>query len=183
MKTVPTNYEKTNILVNNKQNIFKTTEEIISSGKYNVVIPHVCNNIGLFGAGFAKDVASFYPEVAINFEMSGNKTKLGTVQYVKTTENKNTKTFMYFANMIAQNKTIGHNNPRPLNYESLMKCMIDVRQFTNALSNKTDTESQIHCPMFGSGLAGGNWIFIKDLIEDIWHEFTVTVYVPSTRNK
>jgi len=183
MKTIPINYDKTNIVVNNKQNIFSATKEIILSGKYNIVIPHVCNNIGLFGSGFAKDVSFFYPEVAINFEMSGNKTKLGSIQYVKTIENKNTKTFLYFANMIAQNKTISNNNPRPLNYESLMKCMIDVRQFANTLSNKTDAESQIHCPMFGSGLAGGNWLFIKDLIGDIWNDFNVFVYCPSTRNK
>ena len=35
---------------------------------------------------------------------------------------------------------------------------------------------EIHCPKFGSGLAGGNWHFIENLIEDIWTAYFVTVY-------
>jgi hypothetical protein len=43
--------------------------------------------------------------------------------------------------------------------------------------NKTE-KVEIHCPKFGSGLAGGNWAFIEDLIEDIWGKYSVTVYNP-----
>jgi len=43
-------------------------------------------------------------------------------------------------------------------------------------------KAEIHCPQFGSGLAGGNWEFITELIEDIWVEnglaITVYEYVP-----
>lgn len=183
MKTISDTNSKNNIIINNKQNIFKTTKDLLSVGTENIVIPHVCNNVGLFSAGFANDVSIYYPEVSMNFEMSSHQLKLGCVQYIKTIENKNRKTFLYFANMVAQNKTISKNNPRPLNYEALVKCMIDVREFIHTLSEKTETRCQIHCPMFGSGLAGGNWVFIKDLIEDIWGNFNIFVYSPSTRNK
>jgi hypothetical protein len=182
MKTI-TKSNRYNVITHNKINIFKNTTDILSSGKYNIIIPHVCNNMGVFGAGFAKDIGMRFPEVCVNFEMLGSQSKLGSVQYIKTLENKNAKSYLYFANMIAQNKTISNHNPRPLNYEYLVKCMVDVRQFATNLTDKTEIVCQIHCPMFGSGLAGGNWLFIKNLIEDIWFSFDVCVYSPETRNK
>jgi hypothetical protein len=39
-----------------------------------------------------------------------------------------------------------------------------------------DSRVQIHAPKFGCGLAGGNWNFISELINDIWGKFFVTVY-------
>jgi hypothetical protein len=41
---------------------------------------------------------------------------------------------------------------------------------------------EIHCPKFGSGLAGGNWDFISNLIEDIWSKYHVTVYNYNKKN-
>lgn len=143
----------------------------------NVVIPHVCNNIGLFGAGFASYVASNFPDVKANFEMLGTKNKLGHVQYVKVLSNKSYKREMFFANMIAQNKVISPKNPRPLNYEALVKCMSDVRSFCLELSKHTENQTEIHCPKFGSGLAGGNWDLISELIKDIWSNIPVFVYI------
>jgi len=35
---------------------------------------------------------------------------------------------------------------------------------------------EIHCPKFGSGLSGGDWNFISDLIDDIWGKYTVFIY-------
>lgn len=158
--------------------IFIDTKDIIfnSPKPCSIVIPHVCNNIGLFGAGFASAVNNVFPEVKINFEMLGKKTKLGTVQYITVSENKNTKSRLIFANMIAQNQIISQKNPRPLNYEFLVKSMIDVRNYVQTLSDKTDTTVEIHAPKFGSGLAGGNWNFIENLIEDIWKNIPVFIY-------
>lgn len=138
-----------------------------------VVIPHVCNNIGLFGAGFASAVRQRFPIVATNFELLGKKTKLGYVQYINVFKDSVYEHEIIFANMIAQNGVIGPKNPRPLNYEYLVKCMIDVRNYTLSLNKE---KIEIHCPKFGSGLAGGNWLFIEDLIRDIWSPFNITVY-------
>jgi hypothetical protein len=80
---------------------------------------------------------------------------------------------LIFANMIAQNGTISQNNPRPLNYEALVKCMVDVR---NYIQSSDKDKVQIHCPKFGSGLAGGNWSFIKDIIDDVWKNNIVYIY-------
>lgn len=138
-----------------------------------IVIPHVCNNVGLFGAGFAAAIAKNFPIVSTNFELLGKKTKLGYVQYVSVFKDSVYGHEIIFANMIAQNSIISRTNFRPLNYEALVKCMVDVRNFIHQ-SNKEKIE--IHCPKFGSGLAGGNWSFINELIKDIWYNINVTVY-------
>jgi hypothetical protein len=158
-----------------KSNIFEAAQNIIYSKNLGntIVIPHVCNNVGLFGAGFAAAIRKLYPIVATNFELLGRKTRLGYVQYVSVMKDQEYLHELIFANMIAQNGTISQNNLRPLNYEALVKCMIDVRNYIQKLDKE---KIQIHCPKFGSGLAGGNWQFIEYLISDIWKELPVCVY-------
>jgi hypothetical protein len=80
--------------------------------------------------------------------------------------------------MIAQNGIKNPRNPRPLNYLALTKAMNNLSQYIHmntGFINKTEN-IEIHAPKFGSGLAGGNWNFISDLIEDIWGKFFVTIY-------
>lgn len=142
-----------------------------------VLIPHVCNNIGAFGAGFVAAINKHYPIVRENYQLLGKPSlKLGYVQYVEVYKDKSYGHKLVFANMIAQNGLISENNTRPLNYYALCKCMASVSEYM-AKNFDNDTNSpQIHCPKFGCGLAGGNWNFIQDLIEDIWKNIPVFVY-------
>ena len=156
-------------------NLFSVVNNLIHSQHLGstVIVPHVCNNVGLFGAGFAAAVRKHYPIVATNFELLGKKTKLGYVQYVTTSKDNTYNHELIIANMIAQNGLINKNNLRPLNYEALVRCMVDVR---NNITNMDKEKIEIHCPKFGSHLAGGNWNFINNLIEDIWSNLNVVVY-------
>jgi hypothetical protein len=56
--------------------------------------------------------------------------------------------------------------------------MVHISQFINQNTDFSTNSSsvEIHAPKFGSGLAGGNWNFISDLIEDIWSKHTVYIY-------
>lgn len=180
----PKNKRRNSALLTSDQNIFEIAEGRVSASVLgsSVIIPHVCNNINLFGAGFAAAVTNKYPEVKENFHMLGNKAKLGNVQFVTTRHNKQHRQSLVFANMIAQNKTINDiSNPRPLNYESLVSCMTSVREFAKNLLNNEHDKVEIHCPKFGCGLAGGNWLFISELIKDIWGDLDVFVYVLKSR--
>ena len=156
-------------------NLFSVVNNLISSQHLGstVIVPHVCNNIALFGSGFAAAVRKHYPIVATNFELLGKKTKLGYVQYITTSKDDIYNHELIIANMIAQNGLISKNNPRPLNYEALVRCMVDVRNHINSMDKE---RIEIHCPKFGSHLAGGNWNFINNLIEDIWSNLNVVVY-------
>lgn len=167
-------------IITSDHNIFDVAEHRVLTNPLgsSVIIPHVCNNVNLFGSGFAAAVADRFPEVKENFYMLGNKAKLGNVQFITTKNNKQHRQSLVFANMIAQNRTINKtDNPRPLNYESLVSCMINVRGFARDLLNKEHDKVEIHCPRFGCGLAGGNWLFISELIKDIWGDLDVFVYV------
>jgi hypothetical protein len=55
--------------------------------------------------------------------------------------------------------------------------MNQVRSYTKELQkNSENARVEIHSPKFGSGLAGGNWNFIEELIKDIWYDCEVFVY-------
>jgi len=141
-----------------------------------IIVPHVCNNVNAFGAGFAGQIALHYPEVKENFHMLGQQAKLGHSQFINVQSDKKYGHSIFFANMVAQNKLINAKNKRPLNYAALVYCMNQVRIFTKELQRKNDNKVEIHAPKFGSGLAGGNWTFIEDLINDIWYDLPVFVY-------
>lgn len=169
-----------NVVSRKKQNIFDVSTLYVNakSAGYNVIIPHVCNNVDLFGAGFAQDVAKKYPEVKNNYHMLGKRflqSHPGYVQFIDVEYEPRYSRSLVIANMIAQNGIRSKENPRPLNYAYLVKSMIEVKKYCLSKFGNEDTV-MINCPKFGSGLAGGNWDFINCLIEDIWSDLRVTVY-------
>ena len=142
-----------------------------------IVIPHVCNNQGAWGAGFVVPLGRNFPIVKQKYlqwadideiNLSDPIFGLGSTQFV----NVNDKIFV--ANMVAQ--TLGGN--RPLYYNYLSKCMDEVASFTLKRTECRENEARIICPAFGAGLAGGNWPFIEQLIQDCWikRNIQVTVY-------
>jgi hypothetical protein len=176
MKTI---VKKNNIpLING--DLFDYINSYINQGNNgsSIIVPHVCNNINSFGAGFAGAVAKHYPSVKENYHLLGNsflKNNLGYTQFVEVAKDKRYGHKLIFANMIAQNGIISSNNPRPLNYLALAKSMVGVGKY---IQNNFDKESkiQIHAPKFGCGLAGGDWNFISDLIKDIWNNIPLFIY-------
>lgn len=116
----------------------------------NVVIPHVVNNEGAWGAGFVIPLGKRFPSIKIAYLDNWYSFNLGDIQWVNAAES------VTVVNMYAQ--TLG--GKRRLNYEHLVQCMRCVR--------KVFHNRPILAPRFGSGLAGGNWNFIRELIHDTW---------------
>jgi hypothetical protein len=186
--------EKRNMIIKNSNTKYPDSINIIKNkdiffhalscvnGEQNgttVIIPHVCNNINLFGAGFAAQVAEKFPVVKDNFHLLGKTAKLGQVQHVLVAHNKSYGHRLYVSNMIAQNGIKNTKNQRPINYGALVYCMNDIKNFISQLKKNGEVNKvQIHAPKFGSGLAGGDWTFIANLIEDIWTNTEVYVYLP-----
>jgi hypothetical protein len=135
-----------------------------------IIIPHVCNDVGAWGAGFVVPLGRHYPSTRdeyLKWAKSGDGTfRLGEMQTVCIDN-------ICVVNMVAQQ---GLGGPRPLKYPALGKCMLGVRDFI-----KSQFVGAIHAPMFGSGLAGGNWNFIEQMILDAWVNFgipTTIYYLP-----
>lgn len=129
------------------------------------IIVHICNDIGAWGAGFVIPIGNKYPivkEVYKNIII--NSRDLGNIQMIKVEEN------IYVANMIAQKGTKQINNQIPLRYDSLRLCLKKVVQ-------SIPSNSSIHMPRIGCGLAGGKWSEIKKIImETIPNNIEVFVY-------
>ena len=170
------NYNKQ--IMYSKEDLFETVETILQDNKTNlIIVPHVCNNINVFGGGFTKSINNHYPIVQENFYLLGKQAQLGYTQFVNVKTNSKTNSKIVFANMIAQNGIISKKNTRPLNYAALVKTMIEVKKFIDMENKNNDIDATtIHAPKFGSGLAGGDWRFIENLIEDIWSNYTICIH-------
>lgn len=146
-----------------------------------IMIPHVCNDIGAFGAGFVvslskfnKDAEKYYrlwfqDKTAVNHPLVWTSRRadfsLGESQIVQILG------AVYVANMIGQRGIISSNNRKPIRYAALIKCMENVADF--CVKNKCE----IRCPRFGSGLAGGDVRLIEELMREIWVDVGVSVKV------
>lgn len=131
-----------------------------------VVIVHVCNNVGAWGAGFVIPLGKRYPEARESYYKMHKdyETILGAVQFVKVEDNE-----VYVANMIGQDN-IQQNVP-PVRYEAIREGLGKVRDFC------IEKGLQVQMPKIGSGLAGGNWEIISDIIKSelSLHNVPVTV--------
>lgn len=167
------------------------------AGKSNIIIPHVCNDIGGWGSGFVVSLSKFDKEPEQSYRdwfkgisptgdaLTSNRTfGLGETQIVGVVRFKDVETNIEVANMVAQHRTITTGEKIPLRYSALSKCMQYIAKKMLAESGLVKA-TEIYCPKFGSGLAGGNWDFIETLINEIWvnEGIPVTVFELYERKK
>jgi len=135
-----------------------------------MVIPHVCNDVGRWGAGFVLAISARWkePEHHYRNQELWEGWRLGDTHKILV-EPQTT-----VINMIAQHG-VGFGDGRPpIRYGALVQTMSDVARFCQAHNIRTS----IHAPRFGSGLAGGDWGVIEQLIMELWVDqgIPVTIY-------
>lgn len=135
-----------------------------------VLIPHVCNNIGGWGLGFVVALSKWCKTPERVYRSQKNY-PLGHNIYARC--DKHPKP-IWVVNMVAQSGTVSLDNPRPLNYEALYKCMENIG--LGIKSNDNPENYTIVAPKFGSHLAGGNWNIIEVMIEELWKDLEVHIY-------
>jgi len=123
-----------------------------------VIVPHICNDVYVMGSGFVVPLKRRWPVVEQKYMI--DKPGLGQVQFVDVHKDDHGKVIV--ANMVAQRSTVRPDNPKPIKYLALAKCMDEVGDLART------ENAEIHCPLFGAGLAGGNWDFIEELICELW---------------
>lgn len=142
------------------------------------VIPHVCNSIGAWGAGFVLPLAKHYP-AAREAYLTMKERPLGVTVLVPIGDD------VVIANMIAQEGVgptftgKGKNQKMipPIRYEALETCMLHVQEAAKHMQ-KEGKKPRIACPMFGAGLAGGDWPKIEGMIRTLWDKegIPTTIY-------
>ena len=75
-----------------KKDLFVEIDKSVSSSiSTTIIIPHVCNNIDVFGGGFTAGIVQHYPIVRDNYHMLGPSflhKNLGYTQFILARENK-----------------------------------------------------------------------------------------------
>lgn len=145
------------------------------------IIPHVCNNVGVMGAGVALALSKKWPEVHqyyrewyCNTDLCSafiGEFALGKTQFVSVSKN------ILVANMIAQTIRWGPNNEPPIRYLALQECMDKVKKTIFYYQNIGSDWIEIHAPRFGAGLAGGDWNKIEGMIKKTWCSANIQVFI------
>jgi len=140
------------------------------------VIAHICNDLGKWGRGFVTALSKKWknPEHMYRAWWHNSKNqesykefKLGNIQFVKVDHD------IHVVNMIAQKGINKKNDIKDrIDYKALMECLIRIKG-TIILSEGFT----VHMPKIGSGLAGGDWNKIEEMIEDILCADDIEVFV------
>lgn len=145
------------------------------------VITHVCNDIGGWGSGFVLALNKTfgtgpkddYKAWHKGYHSDEQRFALGEVQFVEVFHDED---IIYVANMIGQHMTGTDEDGRsPVRYGAIAEAMNKVGQWVKGFP----MGAEIHAPMFGAGLAGGNWEVLEHMIREIWvdkYDLDVTIY-------
>ena len=129
--------------------------EQLPENKY-IVIPHIVNDIGAWGAGFVLALNKYFPKAKedyLSWVKGDGVFGLGSARGTQVKEN------VSVFHMCAQSGTKSVNNPKPIRYLALASCL-------QAVANFELSDYEIHAPAFGTDLAGGDWSVIRPLVEE-----------------
>src|SRR5690349_15203247 len=123
------------------------------------IIAHVCNDIGGWGRGFVLALSSRWeaPEQAYRAWFRGKDVipfQLGQVQLVSIERE------LWVANMLGQHGIHSKNGRPPISYDALRECLRRLARYA------VDLNASVHMPRIGTGLAGGSWEKIRQLVDE-----------------
>lgn len=137
------------------------------------IIVHICNDRGGWGKGFVVSLSRRYPVAENSYRQwyagrATNDFALGAAQFVLVDTN------LYIANVIGQHGYRTENGTPPVRYEAIRAGLQAVATFAQSLG----TETTVHMPRIGCGLAGGDWDTVAAIITETLSmaDIPVTVY-------
>lgn len=136
-------------------------------------IVHGCNAQGVMGSGVAKAIRDKWPHVYQNYrdiyEEAG--LNLGEAHPVLITPE------LKVWNAITQN-LYGASGGRFVSYDAVEVCFRNINEYiATGFESMADLQPrEIHIPLIGAGLGGGNWEIIREIIEQTV-EFPTTLWV------
>lgn len=134
-----------------------------------VLIAHGVNCRGGFGKGVAGQISSKYPQVRESYlkKYKANGWSLGDIQLVRVNDTR------WFANCATQDNYWNPGNPRQIyaDYGAITVCM---KKLSEVLIEHAGWK--LAMPKIGAGLAGGDWVKIEAIINNVFPTESVTVY-------
>lgn len=144
------------MIVYKKGDLFQAPENILAHG---------CNCAGGFGSGIAGQIAIKYPMARFEYmkKYENEGWVLGDVQFSPQSDKK------IIANCATQQKFFPRNVCHA-DYDAIRKALTEVKNVAKAAG------SSIAMPKIGAGLAGGDWNIIKNILDEVFDDYDVTVY-------
>lgn len=160
------------------------------------IIVHIVNDIGAWGRGFVLALSKRWPNLKPDYQTHYRNYNLGDI-FVSKTSNKD----IFVVDLFGQH---GIRSSKP----TVMESINNPQKYANYLNHKENTNVEpirydavreglkklkyrletsslenisIHMPKIGSGLAGGNWNIIEGIINDIFNDFNIPIYVYNFR--
>jgi len=133
------------------------------------IIAHGCNCFNNMGGGIAYQIQALFPEAQkVDFFTTkiGDRNKMGT--FTKATQGDKT-----IYNLYTQYK-YGHDKVY-VEYDKLKESMIALKN--DLIKQNLYESSKIGFPRIGCGLARGDWGIVKEIIEKVFDDKEVFVYV------
>jgi hypothetical protein len=143
-----------------------------------IVIPHIVNSIGAWGSGFVVPLGRKWPiteQLYLAWERDDYDPErdihfgLGEAQVILVQPKTKETGPIFVVNMVGQDGVMGANNPHPIKYGALARCMYRVYQLGCRLRRCETDFVEIIAPAFGSLRAGGDWKTIEGLIRELWN--------------
>jgi O-acetyl-ADP-ribose deacetylase (regulator of RNase III) len=128
----------------------------------NGIIVHGCNNRGVMGSGIAKQIRAKWPDayhLYSTFIATGNYDTEGKVVFYNVPASR-----IIIANGITQNG-YGNDGQKYVSYKAVAEVFVEVAIMAETCGH------EVHYPMIGAGLGGGDWAIISDVIEGIMSNF------------
>ena len=123
------------------------------------ILVHGCNAQGVMGSGIALAVKTKYPAAFDAYRAACASLKpeerLGKSVFVNVSD------YIYVANCITQ-FDFGKDGRKYVNYQAIQQCFTDV-----AAKAKKD-HLDVHYPLIGAGLGGGDWAVISNIIDAVF---------------
>lgn len=135
------------------------------------VLAHGCNTLGSFGAGLARQIAEEYPAAAEadKAAFDAKENQLGTFSSAVVAAG--TKRI---ANLYIQ-ESVGTDRRR-VDYEALYTSLSNLRAVLEN-AGKEGRAYRLALPWIGCGLAGGSKTVVRAMIEDVFGESPIEVFV------
>src|ERR1700691_3987470 len=142
--------------------IIYITGDLILSDEPTIL--HGCNAQGKMGSGFALQIRNNYPDAYKTYIKYYNECGLITGLIIPAISNNK-----IILNAISQDK-YGYDKKVYVDYQALYKIFRDLNKYGDIFDNR------IAMPLIGSGLAGGSWKIISEIIEMERINYTPIVY-------
>lgn len=131
-------------------------------------IAHGVNCQNKIGSGVAKALYTKFPDVKVNYHEYFKTHTIGKINLGKILYTYDDSTGKNIANCFTQNE-FGYDGKRYVNYASVLQCFRILKDNCKGYI--------LAIPKIGCGLAGGNWEFMEQLINDtVGEDLEIWVY-------